>query len=109
MTNQERYKTPRERMEAFDAFCDQYKTCKDCQLFTIIRRGGRSGCVLNWLAQESEEEKPLPCPFCGGGAIAVFDPTSMEQQHIRCIKCNATSRICDTRAEAVAAWNRRVK
>lgn len=106
MTNEEKYKTPEERMDAFDAFCDQYKTCKDCRLFTVIRHGGRSGCVFNWLALESEEEKPLPCPFCGYQAPYLH--MDGERWLVDCGACGGRI-FRSTRDSAIAAWNRRAK
>ena len=108
MTNEEKYKTTEERMDAFDAFCDQYKTCKDCHLFTVIRHGGRSGCVFNWLALEAEEEKPLPCPFCGGEAEVVW-PKPTDGVLVRCKDCYSKSMLFGIKEEAIAAWNRRAK
>ena len=109
MTNEEKYKTPEERQEAFNAFCDQYNTCKDCHLFTIIRRGGRDGCAFNWLALEAEEEKPLPCPFCGGDNIAKCGSSFLNFYYVRCKRCHSATNSYNTKADAIAAWNRRVK
>lgn len=108
MKNSEKYKTVEERASAFKRFCDDMHKkhisgpCPSCPAFG-------NQCAFRWLDLEAEEEKPLACPFCGGEAIAVFGPIDMEQHHIRCIKCYATSRLCDTKADAIAAWNRRVK
>lgn len=62
MKNADKFKTADERDEAFDRFCT-VKKCNNCEL-------GNSrvsiNCSFAWLDLEAEEEKPLPCPFCGG-------------------------------------------
>ena len=50
-----------------------------------------------------------PCPFCGGEAkvmngCACYEP---DDYWIRCKKCEAETRICDSEAAAIAAWNMR--
>jgi Lar family restriction alleviation protein len=53
------------------------------------------------------DSKLLPCPFCvDGGQPAVVGPRG--NTYVECYQCGATSAIYDTKAEAVAAWNRRV-
>lgn len=100
MTNEQKYKTPEERTKALNEFCLGYTDCKrdgnDCPCF------GLSGnCAYNWLALEAEE-KPLPCPFCGGEAIVA-------QTQCVCKRCGVATIIYDDGATAIAAWNRRVK
>jgi len=65
MRNEEKYNTPKERICAFNKFCNQYNTCKDCHLFMIIRPVGRDVCAFKWLELEAKNESPEPCPFCG--------------------------------------------
>lgn len=101
MTNEEKYKTPEERINAFNAFCEQHNICKDCHLSTTIRSGARSECVLKWLTLEAKEEKLLPCPFCGGDAEEAF------HYGVRCKDCKSSTMAYATKAEAIAAWNRR--
>ena len=49
----------------------------------------------------------LPCPFCGGNASI---PESYPYHHlVFCTSCGCKTDICDTEAEAIAAWNRRVE
>lgn len=109
MTNEQKYKTPEERTKAFITFCRGFPDCerdgRDCPCFSLP-----GNCAYNWLAleaEEAEEEKPLPCPFCGadgiitevkGGGFKVF-----------CVECLSMSSAYLTKDEAVATWNRRAK
>jgi Lar family restriction alleviation protein len=51
----------------------------------------------------------LPCPFCGGDAIArtrlsgISGPTEL----VGCIKCGADTKAFKTESEAITAWNTR--
>ena len=63
MTNEEKFKTPEERSKAFSTFCNSDRVCEDCRLKNM---SASILCAYNWLALEAEEEKPMPCPFCGG-------------------------------------------
>lgn len=61
MTNAEKFKTVKERAEAFNNFCNNNECQKcfdDCLSHAVP-------CLLKWLDLGGEEEKPLPCPFCG--------------------------------------------
>lgn len=58
MTNEEKYKTPKERTEAFNAFClVDFKDCKrngvDCPCFSII-----GNCAYAWLSLNAEDASP---------------------------------------------------
>jgi Lar family restriction alleviation protein len=44
------------------------------------------------------------CPFCGGEAIEV---RASESYWVRCSDCDAEIALCDSRSDAIAAWNRR--
>ena len=48
----------------------------------------------------------LKCPFCGGEARVVI---AIESYWVRCFDCGAEIAICDTKPEAIAAWNRRAQ
>lgn len=105
MTNEEKYKTPEERAEAFSKFCIS-KKCDDCACAKQGKKG-ISLCEFKWLTLEAEEEKPLPCPFCGAdGRI-----TELKEGGFRafCWECLSASGTYSTKADAIAAWNRRVK
>lgn len=64
ITNEMKYKTAEERNNAFSEWCFN-RDCKSCKLKAHSFDGG-DGCGFYWLALEAEEEKPEPCPFCGG-------------------------------------------
>lgn len=106
MTNEEKYKTPEERDEAFHRFCKSVNYCRICPFgkVPILR------CTFAWLALEAEEEKPLACPFCGGEAESEFVPL-LENGYYRvhCKICRSSTRSCRTEYDAIAAWNRRAK
>ena len=64
MNNEQKYKTAKERNGAFSEWCFN-RACKTCKLKAHNFDGGAE-CRFYWLALEAEEEKPEPCPFCGG-------------------------------------------
>lgn len=109
MTNEEKYKTPEERQEAFETFCESQRfdnmPCSKC--CEIRNNKSKASCEYIWLALEAEEDKPLTCPFCGadgiitevkGGGFKVF-----------CVECLSMSSAYTTKDKAIAAWNRREK
>lgn len=106
MTNEQKYKTPDERIKAFDDFCKgQGDRCNHCEIarkrLSISRR---SECVVYWLALEAEDEKPEQCPFCGG----TTEVTKDEQGYygVSCIHCDYTSERYEQYIYAIAAHNR---
>lgn len=123
MTNEGKYKTSRERANAFSAFCKRYKFCKSCPARVhdehynsdIITDMGMH-CHFNWLALEyKDEEKPMPCPCCGKPAMVHEMPWPWNtEQHIKtykvvCAGCGLGTGEEATPAKAVALWNRRAK
>jgi len=60
--NSEVYKTAQERAEAFERFC---YSCFNCPIPEELKDKDYK-CAFAWLDLECYEEKPLPCPFCGG-------------------------------------------
>lgn len=105
MTNEEKYKTPEERHEAFGRFCREYHNCgKGCNNCPASSK--RGGCRFAWLALEAEEEL-LPCPFCGGEAESQSIPSFRNSHFVRCKICLSSVRGYDTKDNAIAAWNRR--
>ena len=107
MTNAEKYKTAKERSQAFDSFCNSHRKglsclprCANCEF-----RDSDIKCTFLWLEQEAPTEKPLPCPFCGGTAILYAEGIP----YVRCVNCGTQTTAYQTPAEAIAAWNRRAK
>lgn len=108
MTNEEKFKTPEERLDAFSRYCCNHD-CKTCPVVLPHAPGGRIGCIVRWLAFEAEEEL-LPCPFCGSKAEVVeTHPVSTKSVLVRCQECGAFVTAFSTRDEAIDAWNRRAK
>ena len=106
MTNEEKYKTPEERIEAFDRFCDAESSCDNCPLRKELAIS-RSRCAVRWLALEAAEKKePMPCPFCGGVSVSSRWWIS-GFYYVQCVDCGSMTKNCYTKDEAVAAWNRR--
>jgi Lar family restriction alleviation protein len=109
MTNEEKYKTPEERLAAFMGYCDRHRekfngcTIGNCPLRTTSTRA----CPFFWLTLEAEEEKPLACPFCGSEAQVVI--VAPKGAYVHCKECGAFVAASSTKAEAIAAWNRRAK
>lgn len=61
-------------------------------------------------------EKLLPCPFCGGKALAhpiTMDVMCRDLLHtywrVRCTECGVAMRDDTDREKAIAAWNRRAE
>ena len=69
-TNEERFRTPEERVKAFREFlrkrCGRGICEKECEVRDLCASLGYDGKFAGWLALEAEEEKTEPCPFCGG-------------------------------------------
>lgn len=108
MTNEQKFKTPEERQDAFNRCCNT-RRCGDCQVNKIPHNpDGRVGCMFRWLAIEAEEEL-LPCPFCGGDAEIESIPSFRNSHFVRCKICLSSVRGYDTKDKAIAAWNRRAK
>lgn len=78
MTNAEKYRTAEARSKAFTKWCaEKQKTaigkvakheCSDCPLDEHT-----PCCFFYWLDLEAEDEKPLPCPFCGSPCVVVYN------------------------------------
>lgn len=60
------------------------------------------------MTQDDEALRKLkPCPFCGGDKVRV---KSREDDHwAHCKPCFAEGPMCETEAEAIAAWNKRAR
>ena len=92
MTNEQKYKTPEERVKAF------LSQREVPSIATVVANE-----FAHWLALEAEE-KPKPCPFCGGMTEVITD----EQGYygVSCIHCGYTSERYEQSIYAIAAHNR---
>lgn len=60
------------------------------------------------LGEEGIENEPRkPCPFCGCENSTLIQFVPEEEFCIECALCECSTRLCDTKDEAVDAWNRR--
>lgn len=101
MKNFEKYKTSKERHEAFYKFC-QGKTCDRCVLGCNHYKSAIS-CALEWIDLDAEKDEPMDCPFCGGHIIG----TSRTARGVSLLcSCGYASCKYDTLQEAVVAHNR---
>lgn len=69
---------------------------------------------IAWLLEEVYEPELMPCPFCGGAAVIEEQPLGHGKIYCAGLDCPIHSMVgygkgghCKTRAEAIAAWNRR--
>ena len=109
MTNEQKYKTPDERVKAFMDFYGEQKDgiCKLC----MFQKNGCIGskvsrgflCYQNWLALPCEEEKLEPCFYCEGKLH--LDDNGPMLFYIQC-NCGYRSRDFTRRDIAIAAHNR---
>ena len=107
MTNGEKFKTAKERMEAFKYFCEQHKLmgCRDCPCWQVGKNWGLK-CTFLWLDLEAEEEKPDNCPFCGTPTKAEFRHWEGENKFsVMCDFCGYTSGYSTEKQEAIARHN----
>lgn len=100
MTNGENYKTAKERRKAYM----EYIAKEDSP--SVI-------CEFAWLELEAEEEKPMPCPYCGSECKGIdgkkFKPDRNGVRPytlVRCSQCTYESKCENSIAEAIAAHNR---
>lgn len=96
MTNFEKYKTADDRAAAFAKWCLKTKYDHECEDAMSCNE-----CQFAWLDLEAEE-KPLPCPFCGGEVI-------VSDRQVYCAdetNCNYGSGRRKSRDEAISAHNR---
>ena len=108
MKNGEKYKTVEERIENYDKFCAQY-TCDSCPIGGVDKVV--PDCKFRWLELKAEEEKPMPCPFCGK-EVHIEDSCTDEHPddlfYIDCDNpdCYYSSGMMKGRDGAIAAHNR---
>ena len=112
MTNAEKYKTAKERSQAFNRFCNSHRkglswipNCANCEF-----KDADDKCTFLWLAQEAPVEKPLPCPFCGCEPSIIKNNGyyNVECQNHDC-RMNVYTVTCESKNKAIAIWNRRSK
>lgn len=94
MTNAEKFKTAKERREAYQTYF--YKNWEPVEKF-------------KWLELEYKEELK-PCPFCGSTPVMANNMDSMKSLSYY-VKCACGARFASALSESVAAemWNRRAK
>lgn len=101
MKNFEKYKTAEERVKEFDRFCNQHNGCSACPVGADWC--SRCECAMVWLDREAnEEEKLLPCPFCG-------DECACGDGYVECLNdncCYSSGNRKRSDAVAIAAHNR---
>ena len=90
MTNEQKFTNAEERNAAYRAYITDFTK-------PIIGQ-------FEWLALEAEEEKPEPCPFCGGECRTVVN--QYEDHVVGCDNCCYCSREFNSDSEAIAAHNR---
>ena len=106
MTNEQKYKTPEERNDAFDSWRKTIK-CEGCSQMCDTCEAGplADECGFKWLALEAEEEKPEPCPFCGGKHIFV-NINGNNFWYVSCKSCLYKSLHNSSKDAAISAHNR---
>ena len=109
LTNEQKYKTAEERVKAFGEFCERNVCDKSCAALGTRNPNEvmTSDCMAYWLALESEEEKPEPCPFCGGKMQLMLE----QNNDTHCLVCNGgcgyTTGAYASEVEAIS-WHNRV-
>lgn len=58
-------------------------------------------------SEQTPKVQPIPCPCCGG--VSAPGHGSNGFYYVQCGNCGLMTSNFDTKAEAIAAWNRRVK
>lgn len=108
-TNAERFKTVEERTLEFNRVCKC--DCENCKIFEMKNYQHNISCPFVWLEMEAEEEKPLPCPFCGS-EVEIGHPPISSKYYIQCTKSGCVvkpiTKSYNSKEEAIAAWNKRI-
>lgn len=103
MKNFEKFKTAEKRLKAFEEWCKNNRT----QISGPICKIDMENCFLcqfAWLDLEAEEEKILPCPYCGKECRTVKN--RCEAFVVACDMCCYTSQDFEREYEAIAKHNR---
>ena len=77
MTNAEKFKTAEQRAKAFEKWCKN-STSQSRGPACKVDMPNCFTCQFAWLDLEAEEEKILPCPFCGGMDLVIQDVGGFE-------------------------------
>jgi Lar family restriction alleviation protein len=69
-------------------------------------------CEECWNKRQKQLKEAELCPFCGSvDILVVYDdyPTEGEEKYwaMGCLECQAVGPLCETKEEAIPAWNRR--
>lgn len=99
MTNGEKYKTAKERNEAYALYCESMRSSN----LAILHN------TFEWLELEYDVALKV-CPFCGSAAqIIDLNDDEFQYYYVRCTNCKCKIDPCLGKHVAIAAWNRRAK
>ena len=115
MKNEEKFKTPEERQKAFEAYCDEQKSCRSCPI-DEMHRNGYCACEFIWQSLEYQEPKQdLPFKVDVGRTTTAIRRTDTQEvifSENHMIYKNAleiSHRKCDQLNAAALAWHERMK
>lgn len=96
MKNFEKYKNQNDLIQAF--FANRSPSSIGV---TIVQE------FVKWREMEAEEEKTLPCPFCGSNTVITFRDTvrHVNKYCVECTVCNYRSEDKYQKDSAIAAHN----
>lgn len=107
MTNAEKYKAANERAMAFENFCHKNSGpngCRECPLESLMPNCGDSRAQFAWLDLEADDDKLLPCPFCGSKDVSLHRSIN-NFWFVECNVCTAKSAQNVTKETAIATYN----
>ena len=102
MLNQDKYKTAKERDNAFNKWCFN-RDCKTCKL-KAHKFDGVTGFQFNLLALEAEKEK-VHCIFCGSKMNYKYADDELTTGYLKC-ECGYREPLANDIEDAIAAHNR---
>lgn len=106
MKNLEKYKTSEERGEAFEEWCEsnhEHGGAGSC----LRLDSNCHACHFEWLDLEAEEEeKPLPCPYCGMELMTVVQDDVVGGYYVGCGSCQYRSPSYPTKHAVIVEHNR---
>lgn len=104
MRNCDKFKTAEERANAFDCYCEETKCKNQCDDALSCRE-----CQFAWLDRKAEEEKPLPCPLCGGTYFNIKIVGQYSPRFRVDCGCGYCGGWKESESDAIAAHNRVAK